>query len=518
MKTADTSAHDGPLNPKPQMKDFEVLGTMAGMRALADPTRLQMVQILTRGPSTGSMLARALNIPANRAHYHLQRLLEAGLVQDVGVGRKRWTEERYYGATARHILVDPGLGGVEDRPTIALRQSIDTAFLDWRRSQILAIDWGDLACLVVQRSLRVRKDDHVLILFAPMALEPAEAILVEVEACGATAHPRPWSRNVILRSLDRYQPDQLESLSFIPAAIDERLTAAVLLTSSLVQGSPPNPAQQEKLPRFLESVSRWKQSVQKRGLRYVHVGLPHRAEFGQGYVSPEEGINAFWRCATADLEQIRRRGEYLLQIVRAEPELVIQGKNGAELRVTLDPARAGISDGVISEDDLRAGRSTEAVPAGSFGALPVAGTGDGVFEADYTFSGGRHVPLVRVVLREGRIVELDAAGDADLLRERLAREAGDPGMLSGVTIGLNPGASGPTGRPELDALLAGFVSLHFGNNELWGGSVRSTFNLSLPAHELTVRTRTKTLVVRGRLAGPEAGQQATVLGGKEKTP
>ncbi len=493
--TTDFDAHTDPLKSEPQMKDVEVLGTMAGMRALADSTRLQMIHILTRSPSTGSMLARALKIPANRAHYHLQRLLEAGLIQEVGDGPKRLTEERFYAATARHFLIDPGLGGVEDRPTIALRQSIDTTFLDWRRSQLLAIDWGDLARLAVHQTLRVRKDDHVMILFAPIALELAEAILVEVEACGAVVHPRPWSRNVILRTLDRYTPDELENLPFIPAAIDERLTAAVLITSNLVQGSPPNPTQQERLPRFLQSVSCWKQSVQKRGLRYLHVGLPHRAEFGQGYLSPEAGIDAFWRCMTADLEQIRNRGEHLLQIVRTEPELVIRGENQTELRVTLDSAHAAISDGIISEDDLRAGRSTEALPAGSFVALPAAGTGDGVFEADYTFSSGRHIPRVRVVLRQGRIVELDAASDADVIRERLAREAGDPDLLSSVTIGLNSGGPGPTGRPELDSVLAGVVTLDFGNNELLGGNVKSTFNLSLPAHGLTVRTRTR--VARG---------------------
>ena len=509
--------HSDPLASGLPMKDIEVIRTIAGVRALADPTRLQMVHMLTRNPATGSMLARALKIPANRAHYHLQRLLEAGLIQDVESGREQRTEERYYVATARHILVDPGLGGVEDRPTKALRQSIETTFLDWRRSQVLAIDWGDLARLVVHRSLQVRPDDRVVILFAPIALEPAEAIQVEIEACGAQSHLRPWSRNVILRTIDRYSLDSLENFALIPAAIDESLTAAVLLTSSLVQGPPPNPAQQERLPRFLEAVSRWKLSVRERGLRYLHVGLPHRAEFGEVYIGPEAGIDLFWRCVNADAEEIRRRGEHLLGIVRAEPEIVIQGVNDTELRVTLDATHAVVSDGIISADDLREGHASESVPSGSLGALPVAGTADGTFEVDYIFSAGRHIPRVRVVLREGRIVDLDAAVDAEIVRGQLAREAGEPGVLSSVTIGLNPGGQGLTGRPELDALSAGVVSLHFGNNELWGGSVRSTFNLSMPAPGLTVRTRTKSLVIRGRLAGSRAGQQTTILGGEEKT-
>ena len=504
MSKIDSGSLGDSPDSEPRMTDFMVLKSMAGLRALADPTRLRMVQLLTQGPATGSMLARSLDIPANRAHYHLKRLLEVELIRIVGVAPQGRTEERFYATTARHILVDPGLVGIEDRPSLALRQHIDTTFLDWRRTQVLDIDWGVLARLVVQQSLRVRKDDQVLILFAPIALEAAEAILVEVEACGGTAYPRPWSRNIALRTLDRYSAAQLASVPLVPPVVDARLTAAVLLTSSLVQGAPPSPSQRELLPLLLQSVSAWKQSVPKRGLRYVHVGLPHRAEFEQGYVSPEAGIDSFWRCVTADLTAIRDRGRDLLQIVSAEPELLIQGKREAELRITVDSAHASISDGVISDEDLRLGRPTEAVPAGSFGALPIAGTGDGVFESDYTFSSGRHIPGVRVVLHRGRIVELDAARDAHLIRERLASEAGDPDALSGVTLGLNPGAEGLTGRPELDSLLAGVVTLHFGNNELWGGNVKSTFNLSLPAHGLTVCTRTQTLVSAGRLLGPTA--------------
>lgn len=518
MTTTESDPHGDPPRSSPPVKDFEVVDTIARVRALADATRLQMVRMLTLNPATGSMLARALKIPANRAHYHLQRLLEAGLIQDAADGPKGGTEERYYVATARHILIDPGLGSADDRPTAALRQSIDTTFLDWRRSQVLAVDWGDLARLVVHRSLRVGRDDQVLIFFAPMALELAEAIHVEVEASGAIARLRPWSRNVMFRTLDRYTPEELENLPFVPTSVDEGVTAVVLLTSNLVQGSPPNPTQRERLPMLLESLSRWKQSVRQRGLRYVHVGLPHRGEFGQGYLSPEAGIDLFWNCVNVDLEHVRSRGEHLRQILTTEPELVIQGDDGTALRVTLDTAHMGISDGIISDDDLRAGNTTESLPSGFFGALPMAGTGDGVFEADYTFSSGRHIPSVRVTLREGRITELDAAADADVVRAQLARETGDPGALSAVTIGLNPGGRGPTGRPELDSLLGGTVTLHFGNNELWGGSVKSTFNLSLPAHGLTVRTSTKSLVTRGRLIGSTRGWEASFLDEEEKTP
>lgn len=488
-------------DPAPEIKDFEIVATTAGVRALSHPTRLEMIQLLQRGRATGSMLARTLRTPANRAHYHLQQLLEAGLIQDAGPARANRTEERYYAATARHLVIDPALGGVESRPMTMLRQSIESTFLDWRRAQVLAIDWGVLARQVVCQSLRIGKGDHVAVFFAPMALELAEAIMVEVEAAGGVSHPRPWSRNLVLRTLERLSPEELAGMAFVPEAVDRQLTAAVLLSSNLPQAARPSPDQQRNLPLILESLSRWKQSLRRRSLRYVHVGLPHRGEFAHGYLTPEAGINLFWRCVTADLDQIRARGTRLMRALRDEPDLAIHGANGSELRLTLDPTHATTQDGIISDDDLREGHTTDAVPAGSFIGLPQPGTGDGAFEAAYAFCDGQHIPSVRLVFEAGRIVQVEApaGAGADVIRHRLAQEVGDPDLIGNVTIGLNPGGRGPSGRPELDSVLAGVVTLHLGNNELWGGSVRSTLNLSFPALEVSLRTRTRSLVRDGRL-------------------
>ncbi|MCA9727706.1 MAG: helix-turn-helix domain-containing protein [Candidatus Eisenbacteria bacterium] len=480
-------------------RDFQVVRTIEGVRALADPIRLRMVHMLTHGPETGSTLARALDIPANRAHYHLRRLLDAGLVEDVGPERDRITEERYYVAAARHIVIDPALGAAESGTTAVLRQTIDTTFMDWRRSQVLAIDWSDLARLVVHRSLRVRANEHVLIHFAPITLEAAEAILVEVEAVGGIPHMRSWSRNLVLRTLDRRAPEELDALSLIPREIDDRLGAAVLLSSSLPQGAPPSPAQRELLPRVLGQVSRWKESVRARGIRYLHIGLPHRGEFGgQGFATPESGIDTFWHCLTEDAEAIRARGHRLLEIVNEDPEITIEGPD-TDLRMRLDLRHTGIHDGVIEEAEVQAGRTTSGLPAGSLVAIPEATTGNGSFAADYAFIGGRHLRNVRIRLQEGRVTEVDGPEGIEALRASLANETGDPDVLSAVSIGLNAGGKGPTGRPELDSLLAGTVALSFGNNELLGGSVRSTFNLTLPANAMTVRTGRRTLVAAGHL-------------------
>lgn len=481
------------------MRDFEVVSTVEAMKALADPVRLRMIGILTGGPATGSMLARELDIPANRAHYHLRRLADRGLVREVAPGPRGSTEERYFIATARHVLVDPAMAGPGDDSAEALRQSIHATFSDWRRANVLALDWEMLARHIVRRSLEIGPSDRVLVGFAPIALPLAEAVGVEVEAAGAAAHPRPWSRNVILRTLDRHDEAELRSRPFLPACIDDSLTAVVFITSTLVQGAPPTTEQRRKLPVLLESLSRWQRSLRNRGVRLLQMGLPHHGEFEHGDMTPEEAIDTYWRCVKSDPDGLRRRGEQLHRELRRHPELVIEDGRGGRLEVTVEPRCTELCDGVLSAADVAAGQVTDGLPAGRYSVLPVRGTATGTFTADYSFTAGTRLEAVRVELHEGQIMGLDASGGATVLVEQLERESGEPGTLARVSVGLNPAGSRMTGKPSLDSCLSGVVTLSFGNNELLGGDVRSTLDLSLPASGAILRAGTRELVRRGRL-------------------
>jgi ArsR family transcriptional regulator, arsenate/arsenite/antimonite-responsive transcriptional repressor len=56
-------------------------GRVAVLKAAADPTRLQVLDLLSRvGPRCHCELEEALEVPANRLSFHLRTLREAGLV------------------------------------------------------------------------------------------------------------------------------------------------------------------------------------------------------------------------------------------------------------------------------------------------------------------------------------------------------------------------------------------------------------------------------------------------------
>ena len=77
---------------KPSLLPARSLGAKE-IRALAHPLRLRMLESLTDGPATASMLARELGESSGATSYHLRALAAAGLVvEDVGLrkGRERW--------------------------------------------------------------------------------------------------------------------------------------------------------------------------------------------------------------------------------------------------------------------------------------------------------------------------------------------------------------------------------------------------------------------------------------------
>jgi len=77
---------------KPSLWPSRSLGARE-VRALAHPLRLRMLESLSDGPATASMLARELGESSGATSYHLRALAAAGLIVeelDRRKGRERW--------------------------------------------------------------------------------------------------------------------------------------------------------------------------------------------------------------------------------------------------------------------------------------------------------------------------------------------------------------------------------------------------------------------------------------------
>ena len=118
------------------MADDElVISDPAIVKALYDPLRYRIFRLLET-PSTVGELATAVDLPADRLYYHVQRLVSCGLVRQVDSRPSGRHIERVYGRAAARIrfagdleLGDGGglLRGIADELAPGLRCAADDA-------------------------------------------------------------------------------------------------------------------------------------------------------------------------------------------------------------------------------------------------------------------------------------------------------------------------------------------------------------------------------------------------------
>jgi DNA-binding transcriptional ArsR family regulator len=109
--------------------DYEAEDTMlvsepAQLRAIADPFRTQLIQLLRERARSTQELSAELNVPKGTVGHHLKVLESAGLIRVVRTRKVRAVTEKFYGRTARLFLYqteDPADGRAIS--AITLRQA-----------------------------------------------------------------------------------------------------------------------------------------------------------------------------------------------------------------------------------------------------------------------------------------------------------------------------------------------------------------------------------------------------------
>jgi DNA-binding transcriptional ArsR family regulator len=91
--------------PDYELDDKIELNTAAQLRALADPLRSMILDLLLERAATVTELASAIGRPKSTVAHHVAVLVDAGMLKVVRTRRVRAIDERYYGRTARLFMV-----------------------------------------------------------------------------------------------------------------------------------------------------------------------------------------------------------------------------------------------------------------------------------------------------------------------------------------------------------------------------------------------------------------------------
>jgi DNA-binding transcriptional ArsR family regulator len=95
--------------PDYDLEDLRVVSSHQELRAMADPLRSTLLELVLERAATVGELAAAVNRPKSSVAYHVGVLVDAGMLKVVRTRRVRAIDERFYGRTARIFYVGPDI-------------------------------------------------------------------------------------------------------------------------------------------------------------------------------------------------------------------------------------------------------------------------------------------------------------------------------------------------------------------------------------------------------------------------
>ena len=145
------------VNAPGQIPDYDldemiVVSAPEQLRALADDLRGTLLELVLERAATVTELALAVDRPKSTVAYHVNQLVDAGLLKVVRTQRVRAIEERYYGRVARTIYIG-ALSSDEDIALVANVDGLATAYGESRRAK----EADDLRCTLVHARIPIEE-------------------------------------------------------------------------------------------------------------------------------------------------------------------------------------------------------------------------------------------------------------------------------------------------------------------------------------------------------------------------
>jgi DNA-binding transcriptional ArsR family regulator len=138
--------------PDYELEDMLVVTAPEQLRALADPLRRTLLELMLERAATVTEMAGAVGRPKSTLAYHVNLLANAGLVRVVRTRRVRAIEERFYGRVARTLYIGV-LSRPEDKQTVAVMNGLAEAAAEAAPAH--AVD--DLRCTLLHARIPVEE-------------------------------------------------------------------------------------------------------------------------------------------------------------------------------------------------------------------------------------------------------------------------------------------------------------------------------------------------------------------------
>lgn len=355
---------------------------------------------------------------------------------------------------------------------------------------------------IVHDSVQVKENEHVLIVGDPTKIPLMEAVAVEVAKAGAFPHLVLNSPEVEKRILTEAPLNYLGTAN--PMTIAEFKHTDVLIALSPVD----DPTTLAKVPEERVALARKAgqavtDTIYTRPMRTVALGNPAipTAAIARFYGVPLPQMEArFWEAVNAPHMAIEESGNKVKQALASGREVRIKSQAGTDLTLRLLPERkVMMSDGQIHNAPVDRPEQVW-LPAGEVFTAPDAASVNGIVVAPLVDYRGIKIKNLRLTFEKGRVTKIEAAQNAEALKEALAKSSGDKDLFSFIDIGVNPHSRTIPNSDYCTFEMAGMVTIGIGQAPWADSPNKSEFGQDVSVPRATVEVDGKAIIKEGKLA------------------
>lgn len=218
-------------------------------------------------------------------------------------------------------------------------------------------------------------------------------------------------------------------------------------------------------------------------------------------VSEEELATIFWDGVNVEYSKLQQAGEAIKAVLTNGNEVHITNPNGTDLKVRIEGRPVFVSDGVISEDDMRKGGAACQVwlPAGEVFLTPVPGTAEGKIVVDRQFFQGKEIEGLTLTFKAGKLTSMTAKSGLEPAKALYDASGSGKDLFAFVDVGMNPNVHLVPGSRMVAWMPAGMITVGIGGNLWAGGENDVAYSMVNYLPGSTLKVDGKVLVENGAL-------------------
>ena len=364
-------------------------------------------------------------------------------------------------------------------------------------------DLEQLATRLVKNA-NVKRGEIVLVGGGTRDIELLENIVTNVRRVGAFALVTFDSDRMARRSYTDVPAEFDSDPPKVDLALADLVDAAIFIDTNYEQAVLADVPAERRAARAKASAPFTGKFV--KNVRLVSVGnelYPTAWQAERLGVSEAQLTRLFWDGVNVDYSELQSRAETIRSQLAATKEIHITTPGGTDLTMNVAKRPVVVSDGIISEQDRKAGGAAAWVflPAGEVMTTPRPGDVNGRVVAERLYYDGKAIENLTLTFVKGKLTEMTGGGAGFEAARQRYDAADDPNKsaFAFFDLGINPSLALPADNKTGTWVSAGMVTVGIGDNTPFGGENSSSFSLAAHLTGATVTLDGKTVVENGSL-------------------